>query len=80
MESVSPLPLNGAVFFDVRDARRSLRVSHHDDAGVFVLSLWFDGTCLGTFRLAAAEVPEFLTAFVGPLAEQASVEEERPAG
>lgn len=80
MESVSPLPLNGAVFFDNRDQRRSLRISHHDDVGVFVLSLWFDGTCIGTFRLAAAEVPELITALVGPLADQATAEERRSTG
>jgi hypothetical protein len=76
MESVSPLPAQGTVFFDPRDEGRFLRVSYHDDLGVFVLSLWRDDTCLGTFRLATEEAPRLIhamvTALVGPGATVAS--------
>jgi hypothetical protein len=67
MESVSPLPTQGAVFFDPRDEGRFLRVSFHEALGVFVLSLWKDDTCLGTFRLPADEAPRLIHAMVGAL-------------
>jgi hypothetical protein len=67
MEPVSPLPTQGAVFFDPRDEGRSLRLSFHDDLGVFVLSLWRDDTCLGTFRLAADEAPRMIHSMVTAL-------------
>ncbi|MCZ3389295.1 MAG: hypothetical protein LH645_09325 [Actinomycetia bacterium] len=69
MEPVSPLPTQGAVFFDPRDEGRFLRVSFHDPLGVFVLSLWKDHTCLGTFRLPADEAPRLVHAMVSALVE-----------
>lgn len=68
MDTVSPLPNRGTVFFDPRDDGRVLRVSHHSDLGVFVFSLWRDDTCLGTFRLAADETPRLLQTMVASLA------------
>lgn len=67
MESVSPLPTQGTVFFDPRDEGRFLRVSYHDDLGVFVLSHWRNDTCLGTFRLATEEAPRLIHAMVTAL-------------
>ena len=67
MEPVSPLPTQGAVFFDPRDEGRFLRLSFHDDLGVFVLSLWREDTCLGTFRLAVDEAPRLIHSMVGAL-------------
>lgn len=67
MESVSPLPAQGTVFFDPRDEGRFLRVSYHEDLGVFVLSLWRDDTCLGSFRLATEEAPRLIHAMVTAL-------------
>jgi hypothetical protein len=67
MEPVSPLPTQGAVFFDPRDEGRFLRLSFHDDLAVFVLSLWRDDTCLGTFRLAVDEAPRLIHSMVGAL-------------
>ncbi len=67
MEPVSPLPTQGAVFFDPRDEGRFLRLSFHDDLGVFVLSLWRNDTCLGTFRLAVDEAPRLIHSMVGAL-------------
>jgi hypothetical protein len=80
MEAVSPLPKSGAVFFDPRDERRSLRVSFHDDTGLFVLSLWFDGNCIGTFRLSAEQAPALVQAFVEPLAQRVEPAEEQSTG
>lgn len=67
MKPVSPLPTHGAVFFDPRDEGRSLRVSFHDALGVFVLSLWKDDTCLGTFRLPVDDAPRLIHSMVGAL-------------
>jgi hypothetical protein len=54
------LPSTGEVFLDARGGARALRVSWHTEAGVVVLSLWRDGTCAGTFRLAIDEVPDLI--------------------
>lgn len=67
MEPVSPLPTQGAVFFDPRDEGRFLRMSFHDDLEVFVLSLWREDTCLGSFRLAADEAPRLIHSMVAAL-------------
>lgn len=48
------------MFLDPRGDNRALRVAWHGEAGVVVLSLWRDNVCAGSFRLAAAEVPEML--------------------
>jgi len=69
MDRVSPLPSQGAVFFDVRDEARSLRLSFHPELGVFVLSLWRGSECLGSFRLAADETPRLIHSLVSPLAQ-----------
>ena len=72
MEPVSPLPRAGDVFFDPRDEGRFLRVAYHPEMAVFVVSLWRDDACLGTHRLAAADVPRLLHALTTPLAVGAS--------
>lgn len=48
------------VFSDVRGPSRMLRTSWHPEDGVVVLSVWDDHTCLATFRLPAAEVPDLV--------------------
>jgi hypothetical protein len=68
MNEVTPLPAHGAAFFDARDPRRSFRVSFHPAEGVFVLSMWRDGTCLSTFRLPTATAPELVASVVEALA------------
>ena len=57
MRTASHLPTSGEVFLDARGDRRALRVSWHGEVGMVVLSLWREGACVGTFRLAAEEVP-----------------------
>jgi hypothetical protein len=69
MERVSPLPSNGAVFFDPRDPNRSLRVSYHVEQGVFVLSQWRGSECLATFQLSADEVPQLVYTLTRSLAD-----------
>ena len=56
----APLPRLGEVFFDVRSASRSLRVSWYADTGVAVLSIWQGGTCTGSFRLPMADLPRMI--------------------
>lgn len=46
------MPAVGDVFTDVRGGGRTMRVSHHPDQGVVVVSLWAGGLCRGSFRLA----------------------------
>jgi hypothetical protein len=69
MERVSPLPSNGAVFFDPRDPSRSLRVSYHVEQAVFVLSQWRGSECLATFQLSADEVPQLVYTLTRSLAD-----------
>jgi len=64
MNEVSPLPLRGDVLMDARDNGRELRVSWHDDADFVVLSLWRDGVCAATFRLAKDQVPALVNTLV----------------
>jgi hypothetical protein len=74
MGSVSPIPQQGAVFFDPRDEGRFLRVSYHEDKALFVLSWWRDSTCLGTFQLDPAEAPRLIHALASGLAGQTAVD------
>lgn len=60
MHTATHLPATGEVFLDARGDRRTLRVSWHREAGVVVLSLWREGVCAGTFRLAVDEVPALI--------------------
>jgi hypothetical protein len=55
MGEVLPLPNPGDVFDDVRDNGRTMRVSHHAEAGVVVISLWAGGFCRASFQLASAD-------------------------
>lgn len=64
MTRVAVLPVRGEVFLDARDPSRALRMSWHHEAEVVVLSLWREGTCAGTFRLARCDVPDFVDALV----------------
>jgi hypothetical protein len=66
MADVAPLPVNGAVFADRRDAGRTLRLSWHDD--MVVLSTWRDGVCVATAQLDSRDVPALVTALVEGLA------------
>ncbi|HXP18025.1 MAG TPA: hypothetical protein VN840_00125 [Streptosporangiaceae bacterium] len=46
-----PLPREGEVFFDVRGAARSMRLSWYAESRVAVFSIWQGDRCTGTFRL-----------------------------
>ncbi|MDP9442811.1 MAG: hypothetical protein M3P83_00030 [Actinomycetota bacterium] len=68
MSEVLALPARGEVFLDVRGSERALRLTWHHETHVVVLSLWRQGTCAGTFRLAVQDVPQFIDALVSGLA------------
>ena len=51
-----PLPREGEVFFDVRGAARSMRLSWYADSAVAVFSIWQAGRCTGTFRLPFSDL------------------------
>ncbi len=67
MHSASPLPSTGEVFLDARGDGRALRVTRHTQSGLVVLSLWRDGSCVGTFRLPVEEVPDLVEVLLGGL-------------
>ncbi|MFC4554602.1 hypothetical protein [Georgenia faecalis] len=69
MGRIAALPTRGEVFVDERGGGRCLRASWHHEAGVVVLSLWQDGSCMGTFRLPAGEVPSFVASLTQGLTD-----------
>ena len=83
MGEVRPLPRTGEVFVDIRGADRTMRISHHDDLGVVVISLWVSGLCRASFRLPLDDAPELIAMLTGagspatpePVADQAGVPE-----
>ncbi len=66
---VLTLPTGGVAVHDARGQHRWMRVTWHDDAGLVVLSVWRDGSCVATMRVARADVPALVTALVDGLAE-----------
>jgi hypothetical protein len=64
VNQVTPLPPAGEVFLDPRGCGRAMRVSWHaagpSDADIVVISLWRGGTCTGSFRLPADDVPHLV--------------------
>jgi hypothetical protein len=70
--SVAPLPVHGVVVGDQRDSGRALRVSWHAELGVFVVSIWRDGACVGTVQLPPDDAARVAGTFVEGLAQGAS--------
>ena len=60
----TPLPSHGDVVLGRDRAGRVLRVSSHPEHDRVVLSIWQEGQCLATVRLAAADVPDLVRALV----------------
>jgi hypothetical protein len=56
MAEVLPLPRLGELFLDARDGDRTMRVSHHPERGVVVVSLWSGLRCRASFQLPIDEV------------------------
>ena len=55
------------VFVDDRGA--ALRATWHADAGVVVVSLWRDDTCVGTIRLGAGDSARLATLLTAAVTE-----------
>lgn len=70
MATVRRLPTRSEVFIDARSGERALRVTHHLDEGVLVLSIWHGGTCAATIQLPIEEAPRLVTLLATGLADQ----------
>ena len=46
-----------------------MRVSWHHEDEIVVLSLWHEGVCTGSFRLAKGDVPVLVDALIGGLVD-----------
>jgi hypothetical protein len=66
-QTVTPLPTLGDIVVGRDVAGRILRISSHPEADRVVLSIWQDGRCLATVRLARADVPAVAHALAGTL-------------
>lgn len=62
---VTPVPRLGDVVVGRDGAGRVLRVSAHPDSGRVVLSIWQDGACIGTVRLAREDVESLVATLAG---------------
>jgi hypothetical protein len=67
--SIAPLPVTGVVVGDQRQGGRALRVSWHAELGVFVVSIWRDGACVGTVQLPPEDAARVAGTLVDGLAE-----------
>ena len=59
--TVSPLPRDGATLSGRDRSGRTLRIARHAGTERVVLSVWQDGTCLATVRLAPSDVVELVS-------------------
>ncbi|SOE02946.1 hypothetical protein [Blastococcus haudaquaticus] len=70
--TVIPLPRHGRWAWDLRGEGRGVRVSAHTEEGMLNLSLWCDGTCVGTARLLPGDVAKLMSGLSEGLAEIAA--------
>jgi hypothetical protein len=73
MAGVAPLPVNGAVCLDQRDAGRALRVTWHQELDAVVVSIWRDDVCVATAHVDVDDIPRLVQALVSGLAQRPSV-------
>jgi hypothetical protein len=66
-QTVTPLPSIGDVISGRDVPGRELRISGHPESDRVVLSIWQDGRCQATVRLARSDVPEVTRALVAGL-------------
>ena len=79
MEPTPCFPRTGAIYLDARGDDRALRLTWHDELGLVVLSLWHGGTCTGSFRLPAEDVPDLIDALREGLVRSYEVHRSRVA-
>jgi hypothetical protein len=66
----TPVPSRGDVVVGRDRAGRVLRVSAHPESDRVVLSIWQEGQCLATVRLAAGDVPDLVRALVSAAVQE----------
>jgi hypothetical protein len=59
--TVSPLPRDGATLSGRDRTGRTLRIARHAGTERVVLSVWQDGVCLATVRLAPEDVAQLIS-------------------
>ena len=79
MTNVVRLPVRGRWAWDSRGANRAVRVSTYAEEHVVNLSVWRDDVCVGTVRLAPAEVTALVTGLTEGLADLSRRPAEEPA-
>ena len=70
--TVIPLPRHGQWAWDLRGQGRGVRASAHADDGLLNVSLWREGTCVGTAQLLPADVAKLVSGLSEGLAEIAA--------
>jgi hypothetical protein len=70
--TVIPLPRHGRWAWDLRGEGRGVRVSAHADEGLLNVSLWREGTCVGTAQLLPVDVAKLVSGLSEGLAEIAA--------
>ena len=68
----TPVPTHGDVVVGRDRAGRVLRVSSHPEFDRVVLSIWQEGQCMGTVRLAVSDVPDLVRVLVAVAVQQPS--------
>ena len=68
LADVLTLPAHGEVLPDARGGGRWVRVSWHQEADLVVLSLWREGTCVGTAQITRDNIPVMVNALISGLA------------
>lgn len=67
---VTPLPAHSDIIVGRDKSGRVLRVSGHSETDRVVLSIWQEGQCLATIRLAGADVPDLVRMLTGSVVAQ----------
>jgi hypothetical protein len=82
MAEVLPFPRLGELFIDARGAERTMRVSHHPEQGLVVVSLWNGSTCRASFQLPVDDAARLsdLLATAPPAPPAPAAEPGAPAG
>jgi hypothetical protein len=76
----TPLPAHGDVVVGRDRAGRVLRVSGHPDLDRVVLSIWQEGQCLATVRLAAADLPDLVRVLVAAAVQEPAAPSQAATG
>jgi hypothetical protein len=67
---VSPIPNRGDIVVGRDVVGRVLRIGAHPESDRVVLSIWQEGRCLATVRLACADVPDVVRSLTAALVDE----------